>query len=108
MNLLLDAVVPMIKYEKITIDRAIYIKVLSDETVSYLTVSNDDFLNTNNNKTAFPEPTRVFEVHFEMIVQKWSVFKYLNFQIFQSPLGFSFDKTDPIMELVNNWFPTEF
>ena len=41
-----------------------------------------------------------------MKVQEGSVLKYLNFRIFQSPLGFSIDQTDHIMELVNEWFPT--
>ena len=54
-NRLLDAVVTMLKYKKNTIDNAIYIKVFADVTVSYLTVSTDDVLNTNNNETEFPE-----------------------------------------------------
>ena len=41
-----------------------------------------------------------------MKVQEGSVLKYLNFRIFQSPLGFSIYQTDHIMELVNEWFPT--
>ena len=41
-----------------------------------------------------------------MKVQEISVLKYLNFRIFQSPLGFSVDQTDHIMELVNEWLPT--
>ena len=41
-----------------------------------------------------------------MKVQEGSVLKYLNFRIFQSPLGFSTYQTDHIMELVNEWFPT--
>ena len=41
-----------------------------------------------------------------MKVQEGSVLKYLNFRIFQSPLGFITDQTDQIMELVNEWFPT--
>ena len=51
-NQLLDAVVTIIKYNKITIYPAIYIKVLSDGTVSYLMVFTDGFLNTTNNETA--------------------------------------------------------
>ena len=35
--------VTIIKYKKITIDHAIYIKVFSDGTVSYLAFSTDDF-----------------------------------------------------------------
>ena len=40
-----------------------------------------------------------------MKVQEGYVLKYINYRIFQSPLGFSFDQTDHIMELVNKWFP---
>ena len=69
-NRLLDSVVTIIKYKKNTIYHAIYIKVLTDGTVSYLTVSTDDVLNTTNNETAFPEPTRVFEEH--LVVFTWS------------------------------------
>ena len=68
-NRLLDAVVTIIKCNNSTTDHAIYIKVFTDGTVSYPTVSNDDLLNTNNNKTVFPELTRVFEEHFEMKAQ---------------------------------------
>ena len=104
-NRLLDAVVKIIKYNKITIDHAIYIKVFTDGTVSYLTVCTDDFLNTTNNETAFPELTRVFEEHFEMKVQEGSVLKYLHLRIFQHTLGFNVYQTYHIMELVNQWFP---
>ena len=67
-NILLDAMVTSIKYNKRTIDHAIYIKVFSDGTVSYITVYTDDVLNTTNNNTEFHELTRVFEEHFEMNV----------------------------------------
>ena len=100
-NILLDAVVSILNYKKSTIYHAIYIKVFTDGTVSYLTFSTDDFLNTANNETAFPELTIVFKEHFEMKVQEGSVLKYLNFRIFQSPLDFSIDQTDHNMELVN-------
>ena len=93
--------VTIIKIKKITIDHSIYIKFLFDGLVSYLTFSNYDVLNTTNNKTAFPELTIFFEEHFEMKVQEGSVPKYPNLRIFQSPLGFSVDQTDQIMELVN-------
>ena len=56
------------KYKKITIDHDIYIKVFSDETVSYITVSTDDILNTTNNETAFTEIRRVFEEYFLFIL----------------------------------------
>ena len=91
----------MIKYNKITIYHAIYIKVFSDRTVSPLTVSNYDIINTTNTRTSFTELTKVFEEHFDMKVQEGYVFKYLNFRIFQSSLDFSVDHTDNIMELVN-------
>ena len=54
-NILLDEVVTIIKYKKSTIYHGIYIKVFTDGTVSYFTFSTDDFLNTTNNETAFPE-----------------------------------------------------
>ena len=47
-NWLLDAAVKILKYKKSTIDYAIYIKILYYGTLSYLTVSTDDVLNTNN------------------------------------------------------------
>ena len=51
----------MMRYKKITIDHTIYIKVLYDENISYLMVSTDDVLNTNNNDTAFTELRRVLK-----------------------------------------------
>ena len=80
-------------------------KVFTDGTVLYLKVSTDDFLNANNNETEFPELTRFFKEHFDIKLQEGSVLKYLNFRICPSPLGFSVDKTDHIMELVNELFP---
>ena len=50
-NGLLDTVVTILKYKKITIDHNIYIKFSTDGTVSYLTVSTADVLNTNNKET---------------------------------------------------------
>ena len=50
-NRLFDAVVTIIKYKESTIDHDIYINVFTDGTVSYLTVSIDDCLNTTNNET---------------------------------------------------------
>ena len=41
-----------------------------------------------------------------MKAQEGSVLKHLNFRIFQSPIGLSVDKTDHIMELLNEWYPT--
>ena len=56
-NRLLDSVVTIITFNKSTIYHAIYIKVFSYGTVSYLTVSTDNVINTNKNETAFPELT---------------------------------------------------
>ena len=105
-NRILYEVSTILKYKKRKIDCAIYIKVFADHTVSYLTVSTDDVINTTNNDNTFLELPRVFKEHFDMKAQEGSVLKYLNFRIFQSPLGFSIDQTDHIMELVNEWFPT--
>ena len=60
-NRLLDALVTILKYKKITIYHAIYIKVFAHGTVSYLKVSTDYVLNTTNNENAFPELTRVYK-----------------------------------------------
>ena len=49
------------KYKKSTIDRAIYHKLFSDETISYLTFYTDNVLNNTNNEIAFPGPRKVFE-----------------------------------------------
>ena len=106
-NQLLDAVVTIIKYKKSTIDHAIYIKVLSDVKVSYLTVSTDDVINTTNNETEFHDLRRVFEEDFEIKLQEISVLKYLNLRMFQSPFVFSVYHTDNIFKLVNAWFSTE-
>ena len=62
--------VKTIKYMKGAIYHAIYIKLLSDGTVSYLAVSNDDVLHTNNNETTFPKLRRVFEEAFEINPKK--------------------------------------
>ena len=56
-NRLLDAVVTILKYKKNKIDHAIYIKGFSGVTVSCLTVSTDDVINTNTNEIAFTELT---------------------------------------------------
>ena len=80
-NTLLDAVVTIITYKKITIDQDIYIKVFTDGIVSYLTVFTDDVFNTTTNETSFPELTRVFKEHFEMKVEEGSYIKYLKFLV---------------------------
>ena len=68
-NRLLDTVITIIKYIKRKIDHAIYIKVFTDGTVSYLTVSTDDVPNTTNNENVFTELTTVFKQHFDMKLQ---------------------------------------
>ena len=60
-NILIDIVVTILKYKKSTIYHDIYIKVFTDGTVYYLTVSTDDVLNTTNNENAFPELTIYFK-----------------------------------------------
>ena len=57
-NILLDIVVTILNYKKSTIDHAIYIKVFTDGTVSYLKVPTDDVLNNTNNENSFTELTR--------------------------------------------------
>ena len=98
--------VKILKYKKITTEHDIYIKVFTDGTVSYLTVSTDYFINTNNNETAFPKPRIFFKEQFEIKVQEGSVLKYLNFWLCQYPLSLSINQTDHIKELVNGCFPT--
>ena len=60
-NRLIDAVFAILKYNKITIYHDIYIKVFSDGTVSYLTVSTDNVINNNNNETTVPDLNRFFK-----------------------------------------------
>ena len=74
--------------------------------MSYLIVSTDYVLNNTNNETVFPDMIIVSEEYFKIKFQEVSVLKYQNFRIYQSPLGFSVDHTDHIMELVNEWLPT--
>ena len=98
--------VTIIKYKKSTIDHSIYIKSFSYGTVSYLTVSAYDVINTTNNDTAFTELRRVFEEGFYIKFQEESILEYLNIWIFKSPLGFSIYHNDHITELVNKCPPT--
>ena len=63
-NSLLDVVFTILKYKKSTIYHAIYIKGFTDGTVLYLKVSTNDVINTNNNKTEFPELKIVFKEQF--------------------------------------------
>ena len=50
-DILLDAVVTILRYDKITIDNSIYIKTFSDGIVSYPTVSTYYVINATNNET---------------------------------------------------------
>ena len=77
-NWILDAVVTIIRHKKIKIDYYIYIKVISDGKVYYITFYTDNFLNTTNNDKVFPELRRVFEEHFDIKFQERSVLRYLN------------------------------
>ena len=69
-----------------------YVKICFNVTVSYLTVSTNDFLNNTNNNKAFQEIKILFEDNFKITTQKGSVLKHLNFSIYQYYLGFSIDK----------------
>ena len=51
------------------------------KTVSYLTVSTDDFINTTNNGTAFLELKKLSEEAFKIQIQKGL---FLNIQMFGS------------------------
>ena len=61
---LLDAVVVVLKYNKINIYHAIYIKVLYDGTVSIIMVYKYGVINNTSNDTEFTEPRRFFEEYF--------------------------------------------
>ena len=52
------------------------------------------------------ELRRVFEEAICIKFQEGYVLKYLSFRIYHTPLGFSVDQTDHIMELLKEWFPT--
>ena len=107
-NRILDELVIMMKYNKIKIDHAIYIEILSDGNLPYFTVSTDDVLNNTNNNTHFTELMNIFEEKNYIKFQEGSVLKYLNFRIYQYPIGFGIDHIDNIMKLVNRWSPTDF
>ena len=72
-KLLLDAVVKSFKYKKSTIDYDIYIKVLSDGSVSYIMVCTYDILNNTNNETAFYDTRRVLKEEFDIKLYSPSV-----------------------------------
>ena len=68
-NRLLDAAVTILEYKKSTIDHAVYINVFDDVTVSYLTVSTDNVLNTTNKDNAFNELLIFLKEHFVLSFQ---------------------------------------
>ena len=100
--------VTILKYNKITTDYDIYIRLFSDVTVSYLTVYTDNVIHINNNSndTAFLEIRKVFEESFDIKFQEVYVPKYLDFLIDKSPLGFIIDNNDHTMDMMNKWFLT--
>ena len=55
-------VVTMMRYKKRKIDHNIYIKVLSDVNVYYISVSTNDVLNTTNNELTFTDLRRVLNI----------------------------------------------
>ena len=65
-NMILFAVVKIMKYKKSTIDHNICIKVLSDGNVSYIMVSADVVLNTTTNETEITKLRKCFEGSFEI------------------------------------------
>ena len=70
LNKLLDAGITILKYKKITIDHAIYIKVFSDGTVSFLTVSTDDVINTTTKEISLGGtqlPSACMVVYFRVL-----------------------------------------
>ena len=67
---ILYTAVTILKYMKIIIDHVIHSNLFSDGTMSFPTVSTNDFLNTNHNETAFIELRRVFEEYFEIKIQE--------------------------------------
>ena len=95
------------RYNKVTIYHAIYIKVFFYVNVSYLIVSTDYVINTTNNDTKFPELRIFFEEAFYIKVQEVCFLKYLTFSICQYPIGFIVYQTYHIMELVNEFFQLE-
>ena len=96
--------VRIIKYKKIVIAHAIYIKVFSNGTVSYLIFSTGGVLNNTNKESEFTELKRFFKEHIEMKFQEGSILKYLNSRNYQSSLGISVHQTDHIMKIVNECF----
>ena len=65
-NKILNALLTLLKHQKITIDHAIYIEVFYDGNSYYLRVTTDDFLNDTNTETAFTEPIKVFQEESEI------------------------------------------
>ena len=70
--------ITIIIYNNSTIDHGIYVKVFTDGTVFYLTVSTYDVLNTTDNEKLFTELTRVLE---KSLRQKYKKYRFLSTQI---------------------------
>ena len=92
---------------KSLIDHEIYIKIFSDGTVPYSTVSTDCAMNTTNIEKSFTGIIKVFEYAFDIKFQEVSILNSLNFRICKSPLGFNIYHTGHMMDIVKKWFPTE-
>ena len=67
----LDEVVTVLKYNKISTEIYIYIKVFPYGTVSHLTVSTDDVLNNTNNVTYFPKSEKSFKNSLRLKYNKY-------------------------------------
>ena len=65
--------VTVIYYNKSTTNNDIYIKAFSDGTVSYLTISTDDVLNSTNNETVFTELINILEEYFDIKIKEGSI-----------------------------------
>ena len=79
--------ITVLKYKITTIYHDIYIKIFSDGTISYLKVSTDGSLNTNNNDIDFHELRKVFQESFEIRIQERTFLKYLGFGFIDLLLG---------------------
>ena len=96
-NLILDSVVTILKYKTIIIYHAIYIKVLYNGPMSYITVSNHDVINTTNNETELLNSEEFLKKFLRLKYKKDMFLCAWIFGVCQSRLSFSVDKTDTIM-----------
>ena len=72
-NRILDLVVTIIKYKKISIGREIYINLFTDCNISYITVSTDYVLDTTNKVKDFSELRKVIEEAFNIKIKNCSL-----------------------------------